>query len=191
MMRKLALTFCFLLAACGSSGSGHRDLIGTGMAKTRPDPLYRREIVLRYPYTGEKIDVVYYHDQHYDPRALRAIDKLFRDRHENVAGRIDPELIDFLVDIRTRLNLPTNVTFDILSGYRTAATNHTLAKRNGNVATESLHMHGWAVDFRIGGVNGCAIAAIAKTMQRGAAVCYRRDNHVHVDLGNIRQWREK
>ena len=81
------------------------------------------------------------------------------------------------------------MTFEILSGYRTRATNAKLAFTNGNVAKESLHMHGWAVDFRIPHVDGRAICEIAKTMQRGGVAYYEGDNHVHVDLGNIRTWK--
>ncbi|MFT2536348.1 YcbK family protein, partial [Escherichia coli] len=80
---------------------------------------------------------------------LKKINYLFRDRHANVAGSIDPELIDHLVDIRTRLGLPPTIVFEILSGYRTRKTNERLAWSNAQVAKESLHMHGWAVDFRV------------------------------------------
>jgi len=192
MKKLLLLLMCLCLAACGgSSGPSHHELIGTGMPKTRPDPLLMRSIVLLHPESGERLDVVYFHDGHYDPKVMRAINYLFRDRHAHVVGVIDPELIDFLVDIRTRLSLPPNVTFEILSGYRTPESNHFLSQHNKNVASESLHIHGWAVDFRIAGVDGRAIAAIAKTMQRGAAVYYPNSNHVHVDLGNIRTWHEK
>jgi uncharacterized protein YcbK (DUF882 family) len=113
-----------------------------------------------------------------------------RDRHAGVVGKIDPELVDYLVDIRKRLDLPQTVPFQILSGYRTPETNARLAITNGNVAKESLHMRGWAVDFRIDGVSGKAICEIAKTMQRGGVAYYPEDNHVHVDLGNIRTWHE-
>lgn len=192
-MKRYLVFFCLvLLAGCGGgSGSSHRELIGQGMPKTRPDSLAFRSIILLQPESRERIDALYFHDGHYDKAALHAIDHLFRDRRTGTMGVIDPELIDFLVDIRTRLSLPPTVTFEILSGYRTRESNALLARRNGNVASESLHMHGWAVDFRIAGVDGRAIAAIAKTMQRGAAVYYPGSNHVHVDLGNIRTWHEK
>jgi len=52
-------------------------------------------------------------------------------------------------------------------------------------------MHGWAVDFRIAHVNGSAICEIAKTMQRVGVAYYPADNHVHVDLGNIRTWKQR
>lgn len=162
-----------------------------GGQKTRPDPLEKRFIVLAYTRTKEKISLTYYHDGDYDPAAMHKIRALMRDRHTNEIGPIDPELIDFLVDIRNRLSLPATVTFDILSGYRSRATNETLRATNGQVAKESLHMYGYAVDFRVQGVSGGALAEIAKTMQRGGVSFYPSDNHVHVDIGNIRSWATK
>jgi len=190
-IRYLPFLLVFLLVGCASSGPENHAVSAYGLPKTRPDPLAERRIVLLHPESGEQLDAVYFHDGAYDARVLKKINVLFRDRHANVVGKIDPELIDYLVDIRTRLGLPPTVTFEILSGYRTPKTNARLAFSNGNVAKESLHMHGWAVDFRIAHVDGSAICEIAKTMQRGGVAYYGGDNHVHVDLGNIRTWKGK
>ena len=191
-MKKLwVLTVLLVVAACGGEQSmtnKSKLVSGRGLAKTHPDQTAVRHIVLHYAHTNDVLDTDYYHDGHYDSRVMKQINVLMRDRHADVAGEIDPELIDYLVDIRTRLGLPPSVVFDILSGYRTRQTNEHLAFTNGNVAKESLHMHGWAVDFRIDHVNGGAICEIAKTMQRGGVSYYPKDNHVHVDLGNIRTW---
>lgn len=201
-MKRLALLFvvfiavAFCLPGCESTqdarhGGGKDKAAWWGLPKTKPDPTARRRIALSDKYETEAVDLVYYHNAHYDPAAMRKINHLFRDKRANKEGDIDPELIDYLVDIRTRLNLPSSVTFQILDGYRTPETNEWMAKRNNNVASESLHMHGWAVDFRIQGVDGRAICEVAKTMQRGGVAYYPKDNHVHVDLGNIRTWKEK
>ncbi len=191
--RYLLVPLVFLLVGCFSTGGsgGHVSMAGAGMSKTHPDPLAERRIALLHPYSHESLDIVYFHDGRYDPAAMKKINYLFRDRHANYAGEIDPELIDYMVDIRTRLSLPPTVVFEILSGFRTRSTNAHLAFSNSNVAKESLHMHGWAVDFRIPDVNGSAICEIAKTMQRGGVAFYPEDNHVHVDLGNIRTWKGK
>jgi len=181
----------FCLAACIHSGTANNTVSSYGLSKTRPDPVSARRIVMLHPESGEHIDAVYFHDGQYDPKIMKKIDYLFRDRHAHIVGTIDPELIDYLVDIRTRFNLPSTVTFEILNGYRTAETNARMAQHNSNVAIESLHVHGWAVDFRIPGVDGRAICEIAKTMQRGGVAFYPKSNHVHVDLGNIRTWKEK
>ncbi len=180
-----------LLVGCGRAGPSGKLVKQYGGIKTRPDAVAERSIVVAHPRSGERLNLTYYHDNGYDPAAMAAINRLFRDRHADVVGTIDPELIDFLVDIRSRLALPPTVTFEILSGYRTQDTNAGLRQTNGQVAKESLHIHGWAVDFRVPGVNGSAIAEIAKTMQRGGVSFYPSDNHVHVDLGNIRTWPTK
>ena len=187
--KNILLLLILCLAACTDGAPRNGVLVHQhGGEKTRPDPLATRTIVMRYPPTDERLTLTYYHDGAYDKAALTKINILFRDRHANVVGVIDPELIDFLVDIRTRLGLPDAIVFAILSGYRTSNTNALLRLQNGQVAKESLHIHGWAVDFRIESVNGSAIAEIAKTMQRGGVSFYPRDNHVHVDLGAIRTW---
>ncbi|MDR3450996.1 MAG: DUF882 domain-containing protein [Alphaproteobacteria bacterium] len=192
MQKWLAALVLVALAACGNlGGPGYHNVTGRGLEKTQPDTVAERRIVLVYPYAHEKLDLVYFHDGNYDKSAMRKINYLMRDRHVNVTGVIDPELIDYMVDIRTRLGLPASVPFEILSGYRTPETNARLATINGNVAKESLHMHGWAVDFRIEHVYGQAICDIAETMQRGGVAFYPKDNHVHVDLGNIRTWKQR
>ncbi len=199
MRKALLLLAVCALSGCGSLRNVSREVCpptpaasGAGMEKTEPDRDSVRRIVLVYPYGGgETADVVFYHDGAYDAGAMRKIDRLMRDRHINAVGKIDPELIDFLVDIRKRLMLPETVPFQILSAYRSPKTNAQLARKDKNVAKESLHKYGWAVDFRIEGVSGKAIGEIAKTMQRGGVAYYPRDNHVHVDLGNIRTWQEK
>ena len=190
MKRALAVLVLCVLSACDAGDKGYHQVSGRGLPKTDPDGDPVRRIVMIYPYTHETLDVVYFHDGTYDGRIMAKIDQLMRDRHANVAGRIDPELIDYMVDIRKRLGLPPNAPFQVLSGYRTPETNASLAVSNANVAKESLHMHGWAVDFRMEGVNGKAICEIAKTMQRGGVAYYPKDNHVHVDLGNIRTWQQ-
>jgi uncharacterized protein YcbK (DUF882 family) len=198
-MKRLSLFLClvaalFLLAACGggTTKSKHvyegRLVKQYGGVKTRPDPVARRSVFLVQPKTGERIETVYFHDGAYDEAAMQRIDHLFRDQQTGEILKIDPELIDFLVDIRTRLGLPAAVPFEILSGYRSPESNERLRLTNGQVAKESLHTKGLAVDFRIAAVSGAAIAEIAKTMQRGGVSFYPSDNHVHVDIGNIRTW---
>jgi len=196
MVREIVLLFLMALTGCAGQGGGKSTMAGKlvkqyGGEKTRPDKLAVRSIVLSYPKAHERLNLTYYAQGKYDPEAMRQIDNLFRDRNMNKVGKIDPELIDYLVDIRTRLGLPPTVEFEILSGYRSEETNAKLRSVNGQAAKESLHMHGWAVDFRAKGVNGKAIAEIAKTMQRGGVSYYPSSNHVHVDLGNIRTWATK
>jgi len=191
--RRFTTFFLALLVVGCSGGLAPSPMAGKlvkqyGGEKTRPDLVAARSIVLVHPPSAERLNLTYYQNGRYDSESMRAIDRLFRDRHTGKIGSVDPELIDYLVDVRTRLGLPPTVVFEILSGYRSERTNEKLRDSNKQVAKESLHCHGWAVDFRIKGVNGNAVAEIAKTMQRGGVSYYPSSNHVHVDLGNIRTW---
>lgn len=198
-MRKKWFLFAVLLvslSACGGGTGGRSSFSGKlvkqhGGEKTRPDKVEERSIILLYPKANERLNLTYFVKGKYDSAAMDKIDYLFRDRNNGKVGKIDPELIDYMVDIRRRLGLPPSVEFEILSGYRSPETNARLREKNKQAAKESLHMHGWAVDFRIRKVNGSAIAEIAKTMQRGGVSFYPSTNHVHVDLGNIRTWATK
>ncbi len=189
----LCLSVLIPLAGCSSDKGSKPHFPGKlvkqyGGTKTRPDKVAERSIILLRTGTKERLNLTYFRQGRYDPKSMEAIQHLFRDRATHEIGEIDPELIDFLVDIRSRLGLPPTAAFEIMSGYRSRETNDQLRDSNGQVAKESLHTRGWAVDFRIKNVNGRAIAEIAKTMQRGGVSYYPSSNHVHVDLGNIRTW---
>ncbi len=195
-MKRLLLSFllCLTLVGCGSAGHSYYagNLVKQyGGEKTRPDNRITRQVILSHPKSGERLNIAYFKNGSYQPAAMKKIDRLFRDRREDSIGKIDPELIDYMDDIRARLGLPPSVVFEVLSGYRSPKTNRRLRRSNKQTAKNSFHMRGWAVDFRIRGVNGRAIAEIAKTMQRGGVSYYPSSNHVHVDLGNIRSWRPK
>lgn len=195
MRRFVTLLLILALTGCAGGTGGDRKMSGKlvkqyGGEKTRPDKVAQRTVVLSHK-SGERLNLTYYANGRYDPDAMKKIDALFRDRKADKIGKIDPELIDYMVDIRTRLGLPPTVVFEILSGYRSPDSNEKLRATNGQAAKNSMHIHGWAVDFRIPNVNGKAISEIAKTMQRGGVSYYPSSNHVHVDLGNIRTWTTK
>jgi uncharacterized protein YcbK (DUF882 family) len=166
---------CLLLGACASDG---------GVATQS-----RRFLSLRHPQSGESVAVTYVQNYHYDSSALERLNWIFRDRRNNKTARIDPKLLDFIADLRDKTGLPENVTFDILSGYRSPETNVALARTNRSVARESWHMKGKAVDLRVPFVAGQAMAEIAKTLQRGGVAFYPKSSHVHIDTGGVRTWR--
>lgn len=148
----------------------------------------RRFISLRHPPSGEAVHAAYIHGGRYDRSVLRRIDHLCRDRHNGAETAIDPKLVDFIADLRDRIGLPETVTFDILSCYRSPATNGALARSDRAVARESWHVKGRAVDLRVPSLTGRAMAEIAKTMQRGGVAFYPKSGHAHIDTGEVRTW---
>ncbi|MEJ0062219.1 MAG: DUF882 domain-containing protein [Alphaproteobacteria bacterium] len=148
----------------------------------------RRFISLRHAPSGETVNVLYVHDWRYDSAALGKINRICRDRHNGEEARIDPKLMDFIADMRDSIGLPETATFDILSCYRSSDTNAALAQSDRNVARNSLHMKGRAIDLRVPNLTGKAMAGIARTMQRGGVAFYPKSGHVHIDTGGVRTW---
>lgn len=148
-----------------------------------------RSIALHHLESGDTVAVTYWTGTAYDPDAMRRINDLFRDRRNDDQIAIDPGLIDFLADLRDRLGLPPEQEINLTSCYRSKATNVALARSNGNVAENSYHMRGQAVDFHIPGVPLAKVAEEAAALRRGGYALYAA--HVHVDTGPFRTWTPK
>ncbi|WP_247894224.1 YcbK family protein [Azospirillum sp. B510] len=151
-----------------------------------------RSVVLQHPASGETASVTYWRPgDGYDPAAMREIAALFRDRRSDETIPIDPALIDMLVELRQRVGAPPDSPIRITSGYRSSATNASLARTNPNVAENSYHLRGQAADFSIAGIPPSRLAEEAAAMQRGGYAMYAHTGHVHVDTGPFRTWTPK
>ena len=151
-----------------------------------------RNVVLQHPASGETVSVTYWRPgDGYDPAAMREIAVLFRDRRSDEVIPVDPALVDMLVELRQRVGAPPESPIRITSGYRSSATNASLARTNPNVAENSYHMRGQAADFSIAGIPPSRLAEEAAAMQRGGYAMYAHTGHVHVDTGPFRTWTPK
>ncbi len=155
-----------------------------------PLPAVRR-IVLAHVKSGEMVDVIYFHNDTYDPRAMQQIDHLLRDRRTGQVGRIDPLLMDFMFDLLQRTGLPPTTVVQVTDGFRSPGTNTDLMRNNPNAARESYHLQGRAMDFKVPLLPGAALGEIAKTMQRGGAAFYPTTGHTHIDTGPNRTWKTR
>jgi uncharacterized protein YcbK (DUF882 family) len=147
-----------------------------------------RRIHLVHKPSGERVNAVYWENGSYDRSVMKRISRLMRDRVADDTYPIDPKLIDQLHKLVAALALPETTEIEVTSGYRNPERNKKLSDTHGNVARESLHTKGKAVDIRIPGVNGKAVAAISQTMQAGGVAWYPKSRHIHVDTGAVRTW---
>ena len=76
----------------------------------------------------------------------------------------------------------------VISGYRSPASNAALHANSSGVATRSLHMRGMAMDIRIPGVSLARVRDTALALGRGGVGYYPASDFVHVDVGKVRQW---
>jgi len=123
-----------------------------------------------------------------DPAGAWQLSYLMRDVRAAEGMAMDPRLFDFLDAICGELGLPAGAPVVITSGYRSRMTNDSLRQASRQVADNSYHMRGQAIDIKIPGVPGDRVAAVAKRLRRGGVAYYPSSGHVHIDVGPVRSW---
>jgi uncharacterized protein YcbK (DUF882 family) len=137
-------------------------------------------------HTGEALKTVYWENGEYIPGALSEVNYFFRDFRANQVKAIDPRLLDLLCYIHSELE--TTKPFNLVSGYRSPATNAWLASQSEGVARHSMHIEGRAADINISGRHLSFLERIALALRGGGVGYYPRAGFVHVDTGRIRRW---
>jgi len=148
--------------------------------------LERRSLAFIHTHTGEKLVAPYFEAGCYQSACLRRVNHFLRDFRTNEAHTIDPALLDVLFDLQVLAD--REATFEVISGYRSPATNLQLRGRSSGVAAHSLHMEGKAIDIRMSGFPTAKLRDCALSLQRGGVGYYSASNFVHVDTGRVRFW---
>ena len=117
----------------------------------------------------------------------KKLDYFLRDWRENKLIRMNNKVVDILLKIsEMALGDNNTVVVRITSGYRTDKTNAYLRKLSRNVAKNSLHIKGQAIDFTIDNISHVKLKNIAKEYAIGGLGIY--DNFIHIDSGPFRRW---
>jgi uncharacterized protein YcbK (DUF882 family) len=145
-----------------------------------------RELAFRNLHTGEAVDVVYRADGRLDTGALREIDWVLRDFRTGEARPIDRRLLDLLWRLRAALD--TAEPYEVISGYRSPATNAMLRREGRGVARGSLHMRAMAIDVRVPDRPLETVRDTALALRLGGVGFYPVSGFVHVDVGRFRFW---
>lgn len=148
--------------------------------------LETRSLAFSHNHTGEKLRTVYYEGGEYIPEALTEINHLLRDFRTGEVWEIDVDLLDTLAELRAMTR--QTAEFQIISGYRSPATNEMLRGATSGVARRSLHMQGRAIDVRLSGYDTAGLRKAALALRRGGVGYYARSDFIHVDTGRVRSW---
>lgn len=148
--------------------------------------LRERVLSLDVLHTGEKFRSVYWADGRYIMQTLREIHYLLRDHRTNEVKVIDVKLLDLLYDIH--YFVASRTPFQIISGYRSPATNRQLQRVNPHVASCSYHTQGMAIDVRLSDRDLVRLKAAALRLNRGGVGYYPTAAFLHIDVGPKRQW---
>jgi len=157
------------------------DIIGDLLAA--PEPKW---LALHNIHTEEKLDAVYWENGAYVPDAVEALNKVLRDHRTGEERAMDLQLFDLLSALHAKTE--TKSPFQVISGYRSPASNALLAERSGEVAKKSLHMDGKAMDIYLEDVALDRLRAAALDIGRGGVGYYPDTKFVHVDVGPVRRW---
>lgn len=137
-------------------------------------------------HTGERLSADYWRAGRFQPEALRAIDTILRDFRTGDVAPIDRRLLVLLDRLHTTLE--SRAPFDVISGYRSAATNAMLRRSGGGVAKASYHMRGMAIDISVPDRGLDDLRRTALALRQGGVGYYPESGFVHVDVGPVRSW---
>ena len=124
----------------------------SAFAKSKKTEQGVRSLKLHNLHTSEEVSVEYWIDGAYQPEALAQIDMVMRDHRTDEVCSIDTKLVELLHQVQKNIG-KSGKPIEIISGFRSAATNEMLrAKRkNTGVAKKSFHMLGKATDIKVPG----------------------------------------
>lgn len=137
-------------------------------------------------HTDERIKITYFANGSYMPQALNQINHVLRDHRTNDIYPIDTDLLDLLYSVKG--HLPRPEYFNVISGYRSPATNEKLRHNTNGVAKSSYHMRGKAIDIRVPRFDTQQLRKLCVKLRRGGVGYYRDSDFVHVDIGPVRKW---
>lgn len=145
-----------------------------------------RRLRLYHTHTSEKLDVVYHENGAYLPDAMGELNRVLRDHRSGDVIAMDRDLLDMLHAAQQRLG--SEGTYEIISAYRSPATNEMLRRRGAGVARRSMHLEGKAIDVRLTDARTRDLRQVGIELARGGVGYYERSNFVHFDTGRVRRW---
>jgi uncharacterized protein YcbK (DUF882 family) len=171
----LGLTSLLLLAGAGSVHDA------TALNETRT-------LSFHHTHSDEDLTVTFKRDGRYDEEALKQINHYLRDWRSQEQTTMDRHLFDILWEVYR--DVDGKKPIQIISSYRSPATNAMLRRRSSGVARFSQHMLGHAMDFFIPDVPLEQIRYAGLRLQRGGVGFYPTSGSpfVHLDTGSIRHW---
>jgi uncharacterized protein YcbK (DUF882 family) len=147
-----------------------------------------RTLSFHHTHSNEDLTVTFKRDGRYDEDALKGLNHFLRDWRSQDQTTMDRHLFDILWEVYR--DVDGKKPIQIISSYRSPATNAMLRRRSSGVARFSQHMLGHAMDFYIPDVPLEQIRYAGLRLQRGGVGFYPTSGSpfVHLDTGSIRHW---
>jgi len=167
----------FLQMMAGTALAG-LPLVGQSRPQSEPEPppdifdaqtldlefwIKPRTISVIRPQSGEKARLTYWKDGEIIDAAYQELCHLLRDVNGKETAPIDPKLFETLWGAQAFVQrFGIESPLEILSGYRTPASNKKLIEQGIPAARQSLHMSGKAADIRIPNLNAEVLGSLVQ-----------------------------
>ncbi len=163
-------------------------LLGAGSVHDATALNETRTLSFHHTHSDEDLTVTFKRDGRYDEEALKQLNHYLRDWRTQEQTTMDRHLFDILWEVYR--DVDGKKPIQIISSYRSPATNAMLRRRSSGVARFSQHMLGHAMDFFIPDVPLEQIRFAGLRLQRGGVGFYPASGSpfVHLDTGGIRHW---
>lgn len=153
-----------------------------------------RTMDLIRPATGERSKLLYWKDGEVLESAYQQLCHLLRDVNGKQTAPIDPKLLETLWATQAYIaRFGMTRPLEILSGYRTQASNTRLIEQGVPAARKSLHMDGKAADIRIPQLHEEILGELIQSFRQGGVGFYYRQTAnggwIHTDTGLQRSWK--
>ncbi|HEX9101113.1 MAG TPA: DUF882 domain-containing protein [Polyangia bacterium] len=120
------------------------------------------------------------------PQPAAPFNELARDHFTNQTTTMDGRLLDTIVRAAAKFHARY---VEVVSGFRAPKYQLMLRKKGHEVARDSQHPRGTAVDFRVAGVPTRILLRFVRSLHLGGVGYYPESKFVHADVGPIRFWR--
>lgn len=153
-----------------------------------------RTLSVTRPASGERAKLLYWKDGEVIDSAYQQLCHLLRDVNGRETAPIDPKLLEMLWGTQAFIaRYGLEQPLEILSGYRTPASNARLIEAGVPAARKSLHMVGKAADIRISSLTEEVLGGLVRSFRQGGVGYYYRSGPkggwIHADTGLARTWK--
>ena len=147
-----------------------------------PAPTAAPVLTLHNVWTNESLPVVL----SAVPQPAVPFNELARDHFTNQETKMDGRLLETIVRAAEKFHARY---VEVVSGFRAPKYQLMLRKKGHEVARDSQHPRGTAVDFRVAGVPTKILLRFVRSLHLGGVGYYPDSKFVHADVGPIRFWR--
>lgn len=113
------------------------------------------------------------------------VDRFLRDHFTNAPTKMEPRLIDMVMSAAKKFRSDVAI---VVSAFRHPKYNLILRKKGHQVARDSQHTHGNAIDFYLPRTPTLTLHDWAKAQRIGGVGLYPSSGFIHMDTGKVRYW---